>query len=131
VALALPETLPAVTGRTCEAVLALAYYYRGKPVADETVLVLRLDDGAWHRIFIDAGVVFWQVMTALDSPAEYDRHHYAVTDLGTTHGLVGKRLRDVRTIDLPAGGEVRFLFDGGATLILRNVEAASTVLVTP
>ena len=128
-ALALHETLPAVAGRTCEAILALAYYYRGKPVADDTALVLRLDDGAWHRIFIDAGIVFWQVMAALDSAAEYDRHHYAVTDLGTTHGLVGKRLRDVRTVDVDGGGEVHLLFDGAATVILRNVDGASTVAV--
>jgi hypothetical protein len=128
-ALALHETLPAVAGRTCEAILALAYYYRGKPVADDTALVLRLDDGAWHRIFIDAGIVFWQVMAALDSAAEYDRHHYAVTDLGTTHGLVGKRLRDVRTVDVEDGGEVHLVFDGAATVILRNVGGASTVVV--
>ncbi|HEY3068281.1 MAG TPA: hypothetical protein VGL09_21025 [Methylomirabilota bacterium] len=128
-ALALHETLPAVAGRTCEAVLALAYYYRGKPVADDMALVLRLDDGAWHRIFIDAGIVFWQVMAALDSAAEYDRHHYTVTDLGLTHGLIGKRVRDVRTVDLAGGGEVHLVFDGAATVILRNVAGASTVVV--
>jgi hypothetical protein len=129
VALAVHEALPAVAGRTCAALLALAYYYRGKPVADDTVLVLRLDGDAWHRIFIDAGVVFWQVMDTLDSPAEYDRHHYAVTDLGTPHGLAGKRLADVRTVDVEGGGEVQLVFEGGVTVILRNVDGASTILV--
>jgi hypothetical protein len=129
VALAVHETLPAVAGKTCAAMLALAYYYRGMPVADDIVLVLRLDDSAWHRIFIDAGVVFWQVMDALDSGGEYDRHHYALTDLGTAHGLVGKRLTDVRTVDLQGGGEVQLVFEGAATVILRNVDGASTVVV--
>ena len=128
-ALAVHEALPAVAGRTCTALLVLAYYYRGQPVPDDTVLVLHLDDAAWHRIFIDAGVVFWQVMAALDSGGEYDRHHYALTDLGTAHGLIGKRLADVRTVDLQGGGEVQLVFEGAATVILRNVDGASTVLV--
>ena len=128
-ALALHDTPPAVTGRACEAVLTLAYYYRGRPVPGDTALVLQLDDGAWHRIFIDAGMVFWQVMAALDSAAEYDRHHYTVTDLGTTHGLIGKRLHDVRTVDVDGGGEMHLVFDGGAIVILRNVDGASTVVV--
>ena len=122
------EALPDVTGEVCHALLLQAHYYRGQLVNEANVLFLRLAEGPWHRIFIEAGVVFWQTVDALDSP-DQDRHHYTLTDLGAVHGLVGKRLVDVTTADVPAGGELRLLFSGDVCVSVRHVDGRSRVAV--
>ena len=119
---------PEVTGRVCRALLLQAHYYRGQLVNEANALFLRLAEGPWHRIFIEAGVVFWQMVDSLDSP-DQDRHHYTMTDLGAVHGLVGRRLVDVTTADVPAGGELRLLFSGEVCVSLRHVDGRSRVAV--
>lgn len=122
------DRLPAVEGQVCEALFVQAYYYRGRLVSDTNVLFLRLQGGVWHRVFIDAGVVFWQTVEGLDSP-DQDRHHYTLTDLADAHGLVGKPLIGVTTVDLPSGGELRLLFAGAPSVIFRHVDGHSRVVV--
>jgi len=122
------EALPVVTGERCESVLLQAHYYRGQLVNEANVLFLRLSESGWQRIFIEAGVVFWQTVETLDSP-DQDRHHYTLTDLGAAHALDGRRLIDVITADLPAGGEIRLLFSGDACVSFRHVDGRSRVVV--
>jgi hypothetical protein len=122
------DALPNLAGQTCEALLLQAHYYRGQLVNEANVLFLRLSGGGCHRIFIEAGVVFWHTVDALDSP-DGDRHHYTVTDLGAAHGLVGKRLVGLTTADLPSGGELRLLFAGDARVSFRHVDGQSRVVV--
>jgi hypothetical protein len=122
------EVLPDVTGDVCHALLVQAHYYRGQLVTEANVLFLRLAEGPWHRIFIEAGVVFWHTVDALDSP-DGDRHHYTLTDLGAIHRLVGRRLVDVTTADVPSGGELRLLFSGDACVSFRHVDGRSRVVV--
>ena len=121
------EAHPDVTGEVCAALLVQAHYYRGQLVNEANVLFLRLAEGPWHRIFIEAGVVFWQTVDALDSP-DQDRHHYTLTDLGAVHGLVGKRLVDVTTADVPSGGELRLQFEGDVCVSVRHVDGRSQVV---
>jgi DNA-binding SARP family transcriptional activator len=132
------EALPNVAGEQCQALLLQAHYYRGQLVNEANVLFLRLAAG-WHRIFIESGVVFWHTVDAPDtnsaasaaddSNPDGDRHHYTVTDLGAAHGLIGRRLADVTTVDLASGGELRLLFAGGACVTFRHVEGRSSVAV--
>lgn len=122
------DRVPDVADAVCEAVLVQAYYYRGRLVSEANVLFLRLGDG-WHRVFIEAGVVFWQRVEALDSAGEYDRHHYPLTDLGAAYGFAGKRLSGITAVDLPSGGELRLSFMGAPTLVFRNVDAESRVII--
>jgi hypothetical protein len=119
---------PEVTGQVCRALLVQAHYYRGQLVNEASVLFLRLAEGPWHRIFIEAGVVFWQMVDSLDSP-DQDRHHYTMTDLGAVHGLAGRRLVAVTTADVPAGGELRLLFSGDVCVSVRHVAGRSRVVV--
>ena len=83
---------PEVTGQVCHALLLQAHYYRGQLVNEANVLFLRLAEGPWHRIFIEAGVVFWQMVDSLDSP-DQDRHHYTLTRRATAP-LLGRCLRE-------------------------------------
>ena len=123
------QPLPDLAGQECEALLLQAHYYRGQLVNEANVLFLRLTGSAlWHRIFIEAGVLFWHTVDALDSP-DGDRHHYTVTDLGADHGLVGARLLGLTTADIPAGGELRLHFAGGTRVRMSHVEGRSRVVV--
>ena len=126
--LTLHEPLPEIAGAVCDAVFVQAYYYRGKLVSEANALFLQLRDSGWHRIFIDAGIVFWQRVDGLDSP-DQDRHHYTLTDLGTLHGFTGKRVQSVRTVDLPSGGELQLSFDGAPSLVYRTAGSVSRVIV--
>ena len=100
------------------------------PKADDrwNVLFLQLEGNAWQRVFIDAGVVFWQTVNGLDSP-DQDRHHYTLTDLGAAHGLAGRPLAGVTSVDLPSGGELRLVFAGAPSVALRHVDGRSQVVV--
>ena len=122
------EAHPDVTGEVCEALLVQAHYYRGQLVNEANVLFLRLSASGWQRIFIEAGVIFWQTVDALDSP-DQDRHYYTLTDLGAVHGFVGKRLFEVTTADVPSGGELRLLFAGEVCVSVRHVDGRSRVVV--
>jgi hypothetical protein len=125
--LMLHQALPDIAGEVCHALFVQAYYYRGKLISDANALFLQLRDSGWHRVFIDGGIVFWQRVDGLDSP-DQDRHHYTLTDLGTLHGYVGKRVVSADTTDLPEGGELHVTFEGAPTLVYRNVGGASTLL---
>jgi hypothetical protein len=121
--------LPNVAGERCEALLLQAHYYRGQLVNEANALFLRLaGSDRWHRIFIEAEVVFWHTVDGLDSP-DGDRHHYTVTDLGAAHGLVGKPLTALTTADLPSGGELRLHFAGDVRVSFRHVDGRSRVAV--
>lgn len=122
------DALPEVVGEVCEGLLLQAHYYRGQLVNEANVLFLRLGRGGWHRIFIEAGVVFWHTVDGLDSP-DGDRHHYTVTDLGAAHGVVGRRLLGLTIADVPGGGELRLDFAGDTRVCLRHAEGRSRVVV--
>jgi hypothetical protein len=126
--LMLHQPLPDIAGAVCNALFVQAYYYRGQLVSEANALFLQLGDGGWHRIFIDGGIVFWQRVDGLDSP-DQDRHHYTLTDFGALHGFAGKRLLRVDNLDLPAGGEVRLVFEHAPTLIYRNEGSASQLSI--
>jgi tetratricopeptide (TPR) repeat protein len=121
------EALPSVAGEVCEALVLQAHYYRGQLVNEANVLFLKVA-GGWHRLFIEAGVVFWHAVDGLDSP-DGDRHHYTVTDLGAAHDLVGRRLEGLSTADVPGGGELRLHFTDDTRVSLRHVEGRSRVIV--
>jgi hypothetical protein len=127
-ALVFREAPPEVGGEVCAALLVQAHYYRGELVSDANVLFLRLAAGGWHRIFIQAGVVFWQTVDGLDSP-DQDRHHYTLSDLASAHGLAGTRLLGVEVADLPGGGELRLRFAADVTVSVRHVDGRSRVVV--
>jgi hypothetical protein len=126
--LMLHAPLPDIGGQVCEALLVQAHYYRGTLVNEANVLFLKLQEGSWHRVFIEAGIVFWQTVDRLDSP-DQDRHHFTLTDLAAAHGLAGRRLVGVATGDLPSGGELRLLFAGGGSVAFAHVDGHSRVVV--
>jgi hypothetical protein len=126
--LALNDPIPDVAGAVCEALFVQSHYYRGRLAHEASVVLLRADS-AWHRFFIDSDVVFWQLVNGPDSAGDFDRHHYALSDLGSAHGFIGRRLLGVTTLDRPSGGELHVLFDGAPALVYRSTGDGSHITV--
>jgi hypothetical protein len=113
------DRIPDVVRQVCAALLAQEYRDRGQFV-DATVLFLRLDEPVWHRFFVDAGVVFWKTVAMPDRPPDYGDYSYRLVDIAGPHGLIGRRLSAIETIDLPGGGVLRLRFEGGTSVVLHN-----------
>jgi hypothetical protein len=123
------DPIPEITGQTCTALVAQQYWHCGKLVDEANVLFLKLEGRLWHRFFIDGGVVFWRTVDAPDHPGEEGDHRYTHTDIGAAQGFAGKELKRVSTADLPGGGEMRLEFRGAPTLIFRNVDDRSHLIL--
>lgn len=121
------DPIPDLAGQVCEALLVQGHYYRGRAEDGPPVLLLKVQGAAWHRVFIQAGVLFWQIVDGVDSP-DHDRHYYVLTDLAAAHGLVGARLDGVSTEDVQRG-VVRLAFAGGPCVTLREGDGRSQVTV--
>jgi hypothetical protein len=119
------DPIPDIPVQRCESLMVQEYRYRGDPVSDANVVFLRVEDGTWHRFFIDAGVVFWKAVAGPDECADDGDHHYSLKDIGAIHELVGKQLSRVSAVDLPNGCEIRLDFGDGKAVILRNVDDRS------
>lgn len=112
----------------CRALVAQEYWHRGQLVSNANVLFLRLEDGTWHRFFVDAGVVFWKTVEAPEPPDEDVGDRYPLTDIAGRYGLTGERLSSISTADLPGGGELRLTFESGKVIILRNLSDCSKLV---
>jgi hypothetical protein len=123
------DQIPQIAPQPCRALIAQEYWYRGELVTEANVLFLRLADVLWHRFFIDTGVVFWKTVDEPDAPYEEGDHRYPHRDIGVLHGRIGKRLANIRTIDLPGGGELRLEFDDGKAIIVHDIDDCSTLAV--
>jgi hypothetical protein len=120
--------IPDIAGLVCEELLVQTHYYRGRPADDAQVVFLRPTTGGWHRVFIEAGVVFWQIVDGVDSP-DQDRHHYTLTDLAAAHGLAGKRLVGATAVDCGAGEELHLVFEDAPRVILATAGGHSRAVV--
>jgi hypothetical protein len=114
------DRIPDLEGQVCTGLLAQEYWYRGELVDEATVLFLRLDEPVWHRLVIDAGVVFWKTVEMPDRPPDYEDHSCRHVDIAGQHGLAGRRLSAIETIDLPGGGALRLRFEGGTSVVLHK-----------
>ena len=129
---------PRIAGSHCAKVLAQEFWFAGERVSPANVLHLQTDDGSWHRISIDSGVVFWRVEPTPSVPLvpedseEYGSH--PLVDVGARHKLLGRRLERLEVVDGPLTGELQFHFDDGRSLVLihrREVDATELEIRAP
>jgi hypothetical protein len=119
------DPIPNVEQQVGNALLAQEYWYRDELISNANVLFLRLENPAWHRLFVDAGVVFWKTVEVPDAPTGDRDHSYRHADIAGLHGLTGKRLSVIKAIDLPGGGTLRLGFEGGTAVTLHNTKDSS------
>lgn len=120
--LELRDPIPDLAGKVCVEFLAQEYWHLGEQVSAANALLLHLDDGEWHRFFIDTGVMFWTSGSVQPSlPASDADHRYIYTDLGERYGIAGRAVSRIHTSDLPGGGEIRLEFSNAPRVVLRDV----------
>jgi hypothetical protein len=132
--LELKNPIPDIAGRVCTALLAQEYWHQGERVTNANVLFLRLEDGVWHRFFLDAGALFWRTVDAPTFPpasTDNEEHRYPVVDLAALHGFAGKKVVDVQAVDVAGGAELRLAFRNAPLLVLRDVEDQTELRVVP
>lgn len=115
------DPIPELAGQICLQFLSQEYWCGGDRVSPANALLLHLQDGGWHRFFIDAGVVFWRSQSDQPLlPPSVGDHMYTLADLGERHRITGHTLLAVRATDLPGGGEIRLEFSDAPSVILRD-----------
>ena len=129
--LTLHDRLPEIAGQVCSSLLVQQYWCRDELIDGANVLFLKLGKETWHRFFIDAGVVFWSTVEAPACADDDGDHRYRLVDIGASEGLVGKQLRGVTTVDLAGGGELHLAFDNASTLVIRDQDDLSELVLVP
>jgi hypothetical protein len=120
------DRIPDLAGKTCLGVFVQQYSHAGKSVETANAVLLHTDDQRWPRFFIDAGTVFWAIHPARPPiPPSDGEHQYTITDIAEGHGLTGREIARVRTIDLPGGGAIRLEFSDARAVVLRDINETS------
>jgi hypothetical protein len=123
-------TPPPLSDTTCQEFLLEQYWHDNKLVAPANVAYLRCGD-TWHRLAFDYGIIFWRRQK--DRPCAYSMPELnaetRIDNAGERLGLAGRRLHSYVSRVVPGGSEVAFSFEGGSTLILRNVADHTSCLV--
>jgi hypothetical protein len=84
-------------------------------------------DAAWHRFYLDAGLLFWEQGIELDTEQEVLAEE-RVVDLGRALGTIGAAVEEIEMRDC----QLRLVFDRGARLVLRHgVRDDGTTVVEP
>jgi hypothetical protein len=119
---------PVLTGLRCAGVLAQEFWYREERVSAANVLFIAVDEptgNIWHRIAVDRPLIFWRVEREPSLPQpEDDSEQYGshrIVNVGARHGLVGRRIITVRTVELPDADELLIIFDDGTTIAMHVV----------
>src|SRR5262245_9487765 len=86
-------SMPELVGRRVEKVLGVVR--REAPNSQPIVVNMRLDDGTWHRYFLDAGLAFWEQWVELVDDDLEDE--VRCVDYGRDYALVGEIIRSVES----------------------------------
>ncbi len=131
----LTTTIKELKGRKVEAAQALHSVRTNAPV-DVVLLLLKVKGGHWHRVFLDAGVLFWEETRSLD-PTDTDvepagDRSFELRDL---EPVVGQTLGVVTMAQADDGGVLTVPFVGGGSLVLACRDAGldeehTTLVVT-
>ena len=83
-------------------------------------IFMRLDDGSWHKVFFDSGVLFWELKPPILDTQITDKFHYPCVDLFSKPPLQDCKIEDVVAINLAGTAEVRIRFSNRHVLVLRE-----------
>jgi hypothetical protein len=92
-------------GRTCEQLVVL-------PAESEIVVFYTRIDGAWHRFFLDAGLLFWREGGRPDSEEDLDGEE-SYADLAAELNLMGATFTALAFHD----GFLELTFSNGARIV--------------
>ncbi len=117
---------PELAGLVCEALICQGFVSDDEVVTTAGVVFLRFRD-VWHRLNIDAGVIFWKVQDQTPEPWNVMEEGWAYphVDVGAAAGVIGLRLDHYEMTATDRGARVAFSFDHGREVIIDNVDDRS------
>jgi hypothetical protein len=113
---------PELAGLQCAGVLCQAFVCDGRLIESANVIYLKFAD-AWHRLNIDAGVIFWKRSDGAPSSWAIEKKgwEYPLVDVGGSAGVVGELLDHYEMSRTSTGGRVVFVFANGRRIIIDSV----------
>lgn len=123
-------TEPELQGLCCEELICEGFVADGKLEADANVVFIRAG-GFWHRLVIDAGVVFWRKQEQEPTPwvvPEKD-WFYPHRNVAEEFGLSGQEIDSIRIGRQNDAVEVLVCFRNGKSFALKNANDASSFAV--
>ena len=113
---------PLLAQQVCHELLFEQYWHAGELVAPANVGYFLFGD-IWHRLTFDHGIIFWRQQTERPRPYSMPELNAEtrIDNAGERLGLAGQRLTSCVARLISDGSEVAFSFEGGRTLVLRNV----------
>ena len=118
--LVIHSPIPDIVGRKCVQLIGQQFWLSGELDSDLISIFMSLNDGSWHKIFFDSGVLFWELKPPMHDTQITDKFHYPCIDLFSRLPLQDCKIEDVITIDLAGKAELRLLFSNGHVLVLRD-----------
>ena len=112
--------IPGIAGRRCVQLLCQQVWHSGVLAGEVNAILMRLEDGSWHKIFFDCGVLFWKAMPSITDTRITDDFHYPCVDLFPKMPVRDCDVVDVTTSDFGGTAELRIRFSGGRVLVLRE-----------
>jgi len=117
-----------VHGQSMQEFLASEYYYENKKVSDASLLFVRFTESGWHRFYLDAGILFWQQVEAVDLDELVGKSgpdEFRCVDIADSHNLCGQELisSEMGQVILEGANAGCFTmqFGNGATLKLTHI----------
>jgi hypothetical protein len=123
-------TPPLLSRQICQTFLLEQYWHDNALVDPANVAYLQFED-TWHRLTFDHGIVIWRLQAERPQPHSMPELNAQaqIDNVGERFGLVGRQLLSFVASSTSGGSQVAFLFEGGITLILRNVADRTACLV--
>jgi hypothetical protein len=127
-----PEMLvgraPQLAGQLCEAFICQGFAHDGELVENANVVYLCFA-GAWHKLVIDCGVIFWRPWLGHPSQSivasEGWEYQFPHVDVAAIAGIIGHRLKEYSMTTTPAA-KVTFFFDNERTITIEDENDLST-----
>jgi len=110
---------PDIVGQLCNG-LVVQSFYDGASLTDQANVVFFRFGDTWHRIYFEAGIVFWRTGEAPENPVNSTiSHGLLLNNLSEMTSVVGHHLARVAYSATPRGDvSVECLFESGAGLSL-------------
>ena len=125
-----PEThgsAPEAGGQPLEGLVCESFEFNGRVESPANVVYVKLS-GVWHRLSIDAGVVFWRVESSPPSPwaVPAEGWNYPHRDVGAEFELVGLSVSATQASQSQGRAMVELAFANGKRFIVSNENDASS-----
>ncbi len=129
------DTIKNIVGQCCTAIRVKQFWLDKQLVAPCNVLFMQMDNGVWHRIFFDAGVLFWRENAPPDflheeafTYREKD-YLYKIIEPKETQELIGLIVTEVHLNQKIPLSELTFTFANQRQFTLQEVSDEQELIV--